>query len=180
MTQEARDGLRASLKTFSYVEPIIWNKRTGNIVGGHQRYSLLVEDGVQEVDVVAVDLDVSEEKALNVTLNNAQLTGRFDNSMLEVVLQSLQDIKHIPLTDLRLNLAFNDFNMITDSEDLAPVIEDRAAELQNSPPSKMGFADKGNVLVRTDTDQDIDTNADVNAQRVNGIVNVCPKCQYVF
>ena len=32
------EKLRRSIETFGYVEPIIWNERTGNIVGGHQRY----------------------------------------------------------------------------------------------------------------------------------------------
>ena len=29
--------LRRSIEEFGYVEPIIWNERTGNVVGGHQR-----------------------------------------------------------------------------------------------------------------------------------------------
>ena len=29
--------LRRSIETFGYIEPIIWNERTGNVVGGHQR-----------------------------------------------------------------------------------------------------------------------------------------------
>ncbi|MDD2300189.1 MAG: hypothetical protein PHU69_11195 [Fermentimonas sp.] len=30
---------------FGYVEPIVWNEETGNIVGGHQRYKILLEAG---------------------------------------------------------------------------------------------------------------------------------------
>ncbi|MFY9379208.1 MAG: ParB N-terminal domain-containing protein, partial [Acutalibacteraceae bacterium] len=32
------EKLKRSMQEFGYVEPIVWNKRTGNIVGGHQRY----------------------------------------------------------------------------------------------------------------------------------------------
>jgi len=51
------DKLRRSIEEFGYVEPVIWNKRTGNIVGGHQRYKVLIALGVKEIDCVVVDLD---------------------------------------------------------------------------------------------------------------------------
>lgn len=38
--------LRRSIETFGYIEPIIWNERTGNVVGGHQQ---LDEAGEMEV-----------------------------------------------------------------------------------------------------------------------------------
>ena len=41
------EKLKRSITEFGYVEPIIWNKRTGNIVGGHQRYKVLLALGIQ-------------------------------------------------------------------------------------------------------------------------------------
>ena len=35
------EKLKRSIEEFGYVEPIIWNKKTGNIIGGHQRFKLL-------------------------------------------------------------------------------------------------------------------------------------------
>lgn len=35
------EKLKQSIKKFGVVEPIVWNKRSGNIVGGHQRYKIL-------------------------------------------------------------------------------------------------------------------------------------------
>jgi len=35
------EKLKRSIKEFGYVEPIVWNKRTGNVVGGHQRLKIL-------------------------------------------------------------------------------------------------------------------------------------------
>ena len=35
------EKLKRSIDEFGYVETVIWNKRTGNIVGGHQRYKIL-------------------------------------------------------------------------------------------------------------------------------------------
>ena len=31
------EKLKRSMETFGYVEPLIWNKKTGRVVGGHQR-----------------------------------------------------------------------------------------------------------------------------------------------
>jgi len=46
------EKLKRSIKEFGYVEPIIWNKTTGNVVGGHQRLKVLLADGVKEIDCV--------------------------------------------------------------------------------------------------------------------------------
>ena len=37
----AYEKIRRSLHDFGYVDPIVWNEVTGNIVGGHQRYKVL-------------------------------------------------------------------------------------------------------------------------------------------
>ena len=43
------EKLKRSISTFGNVEPIVWNRRTGNVVGGHQRLKVLTELG--ELDV---------------------------------------------------------------------------------------------------------------------------------
>lgn len=64
--------LRRSIEEFGYVEPIIWNERTGNVVGGHQRLKVLLEQGAQEIDCVVLSLDDKDEKILNVLLNKVK------------------------------------------------------------------------------------------------------------
>jgi ParB-like chromosome segregation protein Spo0J len=72
------EKLRRSIEEFGYVEPVIWNERTGNIVGGHQRFKVLVTMGYREIDCVVLDIDEQREKALNVALN--KICGEFDYS----------------------------------------------------------------------------------------------------
>ena len=83
------EKLKRSITEFGYVEPIIWNKRTGNIVGGHQRYKVLLELGYKEVNCVVLDIDEQKEKALNVALN--KITGEFDIPLLTDLLKDIND-----------------------------------------------------------------------------------------
>jgi len=80
-------ALKASLEEFGEVEPIVWNKRTGNIVGGHQRYNVLKTMGVKTALVSVVDLPIEEEKVLNVALN--KVSGEWDEAKLRELLESL-------------------------------------------------------------------------------------------
>ena len=74
------EKLKRSIVEFGYVEPVIWNIQTGNVVGGHQRLKVLVDMGQTEIDCVVVDLDLRREKALNVALNKIQ--GDWDEEKL--------------------------------------------------------------------------------------------------
>jgi DNA modification methylase len=83
------EKLRRSIEEFGYVEPVIWNSRTGNIVGGHQRYKILSVLGYQEIDCVVLDIDEQKEKVLNVALN--KISGEFDIPLLTDLLRDLNE-----------------------------------------------------------------------------------------
>ena len=80
--------LKRSLEQFGYVEPVIWNKTTGRVVGGHQRLKVLIDMGITEVDCVVVELDETKEKALNIALN--KISGEWDKDKLMLVIADLQ------------------------------------------------------------------------------------------
>ena len=61
--------LKASLEKFGVVEPVVFNKQTGFIVGGHFRVRELKKLGYKEIDCVIVDLNEEDEKELNIRLN---------------------------------------------------------------------------------------------------------------
>ena len=66
------------------MEPVIWNRQTGNVVGGHQRLKVLMDLGQTEIDCVVVDLDLAREKALNIALNKIQ--GDWDEDKLAAIM----------------------------------------------------------------------------------------------
>jgi hypothetical protein len=80
-------GLRKSLERFGYVEPIIWNKRTGHIVGGHQRFLVLTRANVSEAQMVVVDMSPEEELVANITLNNPEIEGDWSDEIVDLLHQ---------------------------------------------------------------------------------------------
>lgn len=79
-TAKQEKHLKASLEKFGVVEPIIYNKQTGYIVGGHFRVRELTKLGYKEVECVIVDLNEEDERELNIRLNAN--TGEWDWDML--------------------------------------------------------------------------------------------------
>jgi hypothetical protein len=82
------EKLKRSLSEFGYVEPVIWNKTTGHVVGGHQRLKVLIDTGVTEVECVVVEMREEKEKALNVALN--KISGEWDKEKLSLLIADLQ------------------------------------------------------------------------------------------
>lgn len=86
------EKLRRSIEQFGYIDPIIWNRRTGNVVGGHQRLEILLERGVTRAEVSVVDLPEEREKLLNVALN--KIAGEWDIPRLKDL---IIDLEALPL-----------------------------------------------------------------------------------
>ena len=82
------EALKRSLDRWGFVEPVVMNKRTGRIVGGHQRVKAALALAVPEVPTVWVDLDDDGEKALNIALN--QISGDWREDKLALLLDELQ------------------------------------------------------------------------------------------
>ena len=79
------EKLKRSIETYGDVEPIVWNQRTGNVVGGHQRMAVMKHLGIKSAKVSVVDMDEQQEKLLNLALNKAK--GDWDADRLESLLR---------------------------------------------------------------------------------------------
>ena len=164
--QEA--NLKKSLEKFGVVEPIVFNKRTGYIVGGHFRIRELKKLGYKEVDCVIVDLNEDDEKELNIRLNAN--TGEWDydklanNWNLEQLEdwglemlgweaespEAVEDDYEIPAT-IETDIVLGDLFEIgehrllcgdsTDSDQVAKLMNGKKADICfTSPPYWVGFA----------------------------------------
>ncbi len=88
ITEKELDNLKKSIHKCGYLELIVYNKRTDRIISGHQRLKALKELDVKEVEVIEVDLDEKDEKALNIAMN--KISGDWDFPKLEVLLSDLK------------------------------------------------------------------------------------------
>lgn len=88
--------IKNGILTYGLVIPLIMNKRTGNLVNGHQRLKVLKALGWTEVDVSVVDMDEKKEKALNLALS--RIDGDFDNKALTNVMSEIRTAGIDPIT----------------------------------------------------------------------------------
>ena len=105
--EESLKKLTKDIREHGLVTPLVWNKRTGVLVSGHQR--LVAMDKIHrkkdyEVPVAVIDVDEKEEKQLNVQMNNPSLQGSWDLGALA----SLRD-DGISFDDMGFNKADIDF-----------------------------------------------------------------------
>jgi len=84
------EKLKNSIKTFGYLEPLVYNERTKTLISGHQRLKIFIEQSVTEVECSVVDFSLEQEKACNIALN--KISGDWDEAKLAELLTSLQDV----------------------------------------------------------------------------------------
>ena len=92
------EAIARSVEEFGLVQPLVWNETTGRLVGGHQRLEVLKSKGVDEVEVVVVELEEAREKALNVALNNPLIGGEWDVGALETLVSELSELPAFDVT----------------------------------------------------------------------------------
>lgn len=83
--------IRASLKEFGQVEPLVVQKSSSKIVGGNGRYKVMQELGWTECDVAFVEMDNMKATALGIALNRAGERAEWDTDVLNKLLAEIGD-----------------------------------------------------------------------------------------
>lgn len=158
-------GLEESIDRFGLVQEIVVNERTGLMVGGHQRLKALREKGYKDAPVVFVDLDDSEEKALNIALNSRHISGVFTPDA-QALLDDLAADRPDLMASLRLDKIAEDIAVLADAvadatdgagDGTAGGEDDGGGELQEDPDSEPGRVYKlGPHRVLCGDSQDLD------------------------
>lgn len=127
--------LSKGLSEFGCVEPLVWNKRTGTLVGGHQRLQVLMDLGQKEIEVSVVDLPPDREAALNIALN--KISGDWDFPKLRDVLAELDtgaiDTDLTGFTDEEIRALFDRADVVEDFFDA-----NEAADAIKNPVTALG------------------------------------------
>jgi hypothetical protein len=122
ISSHAQKALKDTIKGVGLLQPLIWNKRTGTLVSGHQRLASL--DSLERytpgskksysLQVAVVDLDEKEERRMNVFLNNQSAMGEFD-------LDKLADLKvDFDISAVDMGFSTEDIALIFPNESLNP------------------------------------------------------------
>ena len=132
MTAKQNEDLKASMKRFGCVEPILVNMhkdRKNIIIGGHQRLRVWKSLGNETIPCVEIEVDRDRERELNVRLNLN--TGEFDID----ILANEFDIGELEDWGFDENELFGNEDIPEDNKDID---EDAMAETENECP-KCGF-----------------------------------------
>lgn len=148
------DKLKRSIEEFGYVEPIIYNKRNNTVVGGHQRLKVLKDLGYTDIDVVEVDLNENDEKALNIALN--KVSGDWDNEKLEELLNELNNEADFDIS--LTGFDENEINSLLESIDLPDNIDNMFRELTEEENRKR--EEKNKICIKIGHDIKIDITED--------------------
>jgi hypothetical protein len=167
ITATAEKNLRKSIREHGILDPIIVNKVTGNIVGGHQRLAqmdnILKKDDY-DLTIALVSMDEKEEITANIRLNNTDIMGEFDVEALGEIHIDHPDIdfeKDLLFDKYGLDMMFSgtEFDMNTPEE----VKEDqdtleRMREIDKIKQAKKEHRDKVKEENQTGTTHMVDAN----------------------
>lgn len=135
---EEYEKLKKSILEFGFIDPPIFNKQTGNLVGGHQRVAVAKDLGMcEEIEVSVVDLPLDKEKALNVALN--KISGQWNEDKLALLLKEL-DAENLDLSGFaeeEIQDVIEQYDMKLDMENEA-IDDEFEIELPEKPKATLG------------------------------------------
>lgn len=91
-----RRRLLKSVKSHGLIDALVWNVRTGHLIGGHQRVSILDElEGGKDYSLTVQQVDFSDEQEMqaNLALNNKSAQGQFAHDLLKDIMAHMIDNK---------------------------------------------------------------------------------------
>jgi hypothetical protein len=125
ISDAAKKKLKVGLEKLGLLQPLVWNKRSGNLVGGHQRLGALdkLADGAKDytLEVAVVDLPHAAEVEANILLNNPEVHGDWDLTKLDEALRT---------EGLRLDATGWDMADVLNVLGESPFAMERSAELE--------------------------------------------------
>lgn len=173
-SQEQINKLRASLREFGFINPVIIDKDF-NIIAGHGRVLSARAEGIQEIPCVLVDyLTEAQKKAYILADNRMAMDAGWDEELLKVELESLEgeafDLSLTGFDEKELADLFKEDSEIQDDDyDLSAALE------------KASFVEKGDrwivgrhVLYCGDSTNEDDVNKLMEDKRANLILTDPP------
>jgi len=84
------EKLERSIDEFGYLQLIVWNEATGNVVSGNQKIQIFIDKGISEAEAIVIcEPDLLKEKTINIALNNRNISSQWDSDKLKNILDEL-------------------------------------------------------------------------------------------
>jgi hypothetical protein len=149
MRDDARARLRKNVEERGMVTTFTWNRRTGNLVGGHQRLSVL--DSIEgtkdyQLQVTVVDYDDKTEREQNLFMNNPLVHGDWDIERLQALFKD-DDVsaEHAGFDAADIYKLFGDAPDVQGSEQLDELAEGVRAIADRVGSVALGTKDRDSV-----------------------------------
>lgn len=144
-SKEVVQSLIKNFKKVGFLGGIVWNERTGNLVGGHKRVQAMdilnkYSDGNDyEIKVEKIDVDEKIEISQNYYLNNKKHQAKTDYDKLALIVDEIDlDIAEIDEEEITVIEAIvPDFyfgkneDVLTDITELNKTAQERKEEIKN-------------------------------------------------
>lgn len=120
ISEKQMEILKKSIKEHGIVDPLIWNRRTGFVVGGNQRLAALIDLEYEKTWVAVIDVTPERERILNVALN--KISGQWDFPKLKDLLTDIDtgefDIELTGFDAEEIETLITDFQVIEPPDEL--------------------------------------------------------------
>lgn len=148
----AKKRLKEGLRKHGLVQPIVWNRRTGNVVGGHQRLDQLdTLEGRKDYDLTVSVIDVGEreEVEINVQLNNPSMQGEWDLDKLAYVAEEFDlGFEEMGFSDFDVDVMFDGddrFTKLFDTPEAEEVKGDLEAIKEAREKGQQNLKERNNI-----------------------------------
>ena len=150
MSENERRDLEDSIKEFGTVVPVTLNIGTRNnvLIGGHQRISIYADLGIEEIDAMVPNRELSEkeEKTLNLRLNKN--LGSWDDNLLKEMDMDL--LLEVGFGDEDLQALFDDVDVINDEFDIEKALKE--TKVAKVKPGEIWQLGEHRLLIGDSTD----------------------------
>ncbi len=140
MPADEMAALKKSIQTWGFISPIVVNEnpdRYGVLISGHQRITALEQliakghvppqvskystEGKTMVPTIFVNLDLEQEKLLNIAMN--KISGKWDEKKLAEIIIENKESAYIPATGFR-------------DDEISRIIDGQFTELEDRRPER--------------------------------------------
>lgn len=120
-------ALQSVLNEVGWVQEVIINKRTGNLVDGHLRVQIAAQKNEKEIPVKYVDLSEEEEELILITFDPISAIARADKDILANLIENIEtenEILHEFIKDVEFSHGLSSLDPMEEWEGMPEFVQE--------------------------------------------------------